>query len=46
MLNRKGTIQLEPDFTSWINLATQKGVCTVIPIDKEVIVAQEKLPQK
>lgn len=44
MLQRKGLIQLEPDFKTWINLATQKGVCTVIPIEKDVIVAQEKLP--
>ncbi|MFP8489066.1 type II toxin-antitoxin system VapC family toxin [Gracilimonas sp. Q87] len=44
MLHRKGLIELKPDFKTWIDLATQKGICTVIPIDKEVIIAQEKLP--
>lgn len=44
MLARKGMIQLEPNFDTWINMATKPGVCTVIPIDKEVILAQEKLP--
>ena len=44
MLYRKGAIQLDPDFETWIDLATQEGVCTVIPIYKKVILAQEKLP--
>lgn len=44
MLQRKGMIELQPSFKTWIDLATQKGVCTVIPIDKDVILAQEKLP--
>ncbi|MEX2478022.1 MAG: type II toxin-antitoxin system VapC family toxin [Gracilimonas sp.] len=46
MLQRKGVIELEPDFKTWIELATQKGVCTVIPVNKEVILAQEKLPEQ
>lgn len=45
MLQRKGVIRLEPSFKTWIELATQKGVCTVFPIDREVILAQEKLPE-
>lgn len=45
MLQRKGVIWLEPSFNTWISMATQNGVCTVISIDKDVILAQEKLPQ-
>lgn len=45
MLQRKGVIRLEPSFNTWISMATQNGVCTVISIDKDVILAQEKLPQ-
>lgn len=44
-LYRKGVIHLEPDFKTWVNLATQQGVCTVIPINKEVILAQQRLPE-
>lgn len=44
MLERKGKIQLEPDFNSWIKLATQPEVCKVLPIDKDVIMMQKKLP--
>lgn len=44
-LYKKGIINLEPDFNTWVNLATQKGVCTVIPITKEVIIAQQKLSE-
>lgn len=43
-LYQKGIIRLEPDFKTWVNLATQQGVCTVIPINKEVILAQQRLP--
>ena len=44
MLARKGVIDLQPDFKKWIEAATDPEVCQVIPIDKEVILAQEKLP--
>lgn len=44
MLARKGTIELKPDFRTWINVATKPEVCTVIPIEREVILAQDKLP--
>jgi PIN domain nuclease of toxin-antitoxin system len=43
-LHQKGIIQLQPDFKTWVNLATQQGVCTVVPINKEVILAQQRLP--
>ncbi|WP_421775315.1 type II toxin-antitoxin system VapC family toxin [Gracilimonas sp.] len=44
MLVRKGVIDLKPSFKKWMELATRQQVCTVIPIDKDVILAQEKLP--
>ena len=43
-LYRKGVIDLQPDFNQWIEMATNDEVCHVIPIDAEVIMAQEKLP--
>ena len=45
MLYRKGMIALEPDFKNWIKLATNPKVCSVIPIDEEIVIAQEKLPE-
>lgn len=45
MLNRKGVIDLYPDFKTWIKMATRPEVCRVIPIDEDVIAAQEKLPE-
>ncbi|MEQ8523463.1 type II toxin-antitoxin system VapC family toxin [Gracilimonas sp.] len=44
MLARKGVIDLQPNFKKWIEVATKPEICEVIPIDKEVILAQEKLP--
>ncbi len=44
MLVRKGVIDLKPSFKKWMELATRPQVCKVIPIDKYVILAQEKLP--
>jgi PIN domain nuclease of toxin-antitoxin system len=44
MLHRKGMIELKPDVRTWIDLATKPEVCSVIPIEKEVILAQDKLP--
>ncbi len=43
-LARKGIIELKPTFTAWIEMATKPEVCKVIPIDKEVILAQSELP--
>ncbi|SMO52362.1 type II toxin-antitoxin system VapC family toxin [Gracilimonas mengyeensis] len=45
MLNRKGVIELYPDFKSWIELATRADVCKVVPIDEKVVAAQDKLPE-
>lgn len=44
MLYRKGVIELQPNFKEWIEKATQSEICEVIAIDKDVILAQEKLP--
>jgi PIN domain nuclease of toxin-antitoxin system len=44
LLERKGIIQLQPNIRRWIDLATKPEICKVIPIEKEVILAQEKLP--
>ena len=44
LLERKGAIQLQPNLETWIELATKPEVCKVIPIQKEVILAQKKLP--
>ncbi|MCP9290523.1 type II toxin-antitoxin system VapC family toxin [Gracilimonas sediminicola] len=44
MLARKGVIDLKPSFKKWIEMATRPQVCKVIPIDQDVILAQDKLP--
>jgi PIN domain nuclease of toxin-antitoxin system len=44
MLERKGRIQLLPDFQSWIKLATRQDVVTVLPVDIELVIAQRQLP--
>jgi len=44
MLQRSGRISLEPDFKSWVRLATKKSICKVIPIDTDVILTQDSLP--
>ena len=45
MLERKGRVQLLPDFPNWIQLATGQGVISVLPVDIELIIAQRKLPE-
>jgi len=44
MLQRSGRISLEPDFKTWVKLATKKSICKVIPIDTDVILTQDSLP--
>jgi PIN domain nuclease of toxin-antitoxin system len=45
MLERKGRIQLLPDFQSWIKLATRQDVVTVLPVDIELVIVQHRLPE-
>ncbi len=45
LLHRQGALLLEPDFESWIRQATSPKICQVIPIDEEIILAQQKLPE-
>lgn len=45
MMERSGSVQLEPDFATWITRATDAQICKVFPIDEEVIKAMRKLPE-
>jgi len=44
MLERKGRIELYPDFGSWISSATHPDIAQVLPADIELVVAQRQLP--
>jgi PIN domain nuclease of toxin-antitoxin system len=44
MLERKGRIDLRPDFSSWITLATQPEIARVLPVDTELVTSQRQLP--
>ena len=44
MLERKGRIQLLPDFQTWIRLATKPEIITLLSADTEVVLAQRQLP--
>jgi PIN domain nuclease of toxin-antitoxin system len=43
MLERKGRIKLKPDIDKWINQATDRSFCTVLPVDTELVIAQRML---
>ncbi|WP_340104760.1 type II toxin-antitoxin system VapC family toxin [Rhodohalobacter sp. 8-1] len=45
MLERKGRIQLYPDFSSWILQATKPQIVSVLPADIKLVVAQRQLPE-
>lgn len=45
MLERKGRIELKPDFRSWIAAATNPQIVTVLPADIDLVVAQRHLPE-
>ena len=45
MLERKNRIRLDPDFKTWIAEATNPYICMVLPVDKEVVIAQRLLPE-
>lgn len=45
ILERKGRINLEPDFTSWIRAAVHPDICKVLPVDTAVVSAQRLLPE-
>jgi len=45
MLERKNRIQLLPDLKTWFVSATDSKICTVLPVDQELIVAQRELPE-
>jgi len=44
MLERKGRIELRPDFRSWIFAATDSQIVTMLPADIDLVVAQRLLP--
>lgn len=44
MLERKGRIELQPDFGSWISTATDPQIVTLLPVDIKLVVAQRQLP--
>lgn len=44
MLERKGRIRLEPNFSEWIKKATHPDFLVVLPIDIDVVLTQRKLP--
>lgn len=45
MLERKGRIQLQPDFNTWIRAATKPEIITLLSADIEVVLAQRQLPE-
>lgn len=45
MLERKGRIQLLPDFEKWIRLAIKPEIITLLAADTEVVIAQRQLPE-
>lgn len=45
MLERKGRIQLLPDFETWIRAAIKPEIITVVSADTEVVLAQRQLPE-
>lgn len=46
MLERKGRIELRPDFRSWISAATDPQIVTLLPADIDLVVAQRLLPDE
>lgn len=44
MLERKGRIILQPDLSTWVDRATDRSFCTVLPVDTELVLAQRLLP--
>lgn len=45
MLERKGRIQLLPDFVSWIEFAIQPEIIHLLTADADVVLAQRRLPE-
>jgi len=45
MLERKGRVQLLPDFKSWIQFATKPEIALVLQADIDVVLAQRQLPE-
>lgn len=45
MLERKGRIELLPDINSWLKVAAQPNVVSVLPADTELVLAQRNLPE-
>lgn len=44
MLERKGRIDLLPDFERWIISATQPEMITILAADTDIVLAQRRLP--
>lgn len=44
MLERKKRIQLKPDLKIWLDAALNPDICTVLPVDTEVVLSQRDLP--
>lgn len=45
MLERKGRIQISIPLEKWLEKATHPDVCTLWPVDTEVVLNQRKLPE-
>lgn len=45
MLERKGRIQLSISLEEWLEKATDPNICTLWPVDTQVVLAQRKLPE-
>jgi PIN domain nuclease of toxin-antitoxin system len=45
LLHQQGELELLPDFETWIRRATDEKICAVLPIDVDVILAQQRLPE-
>lgn len=45
MLERKRRVQLLPDFATWLKFATREDIVRVLPVDRELVIAQRQLPE-
>lgn len=45
MLERKNRIELRPDIETWMKAATKSEVCSILPVDTELVLSQRKLPE-
>lgn len=45
MLYKRGRLELDPPFSEWLRLAADPGTVCLLPLDTEVLIALEELPE-